>query len=170
MEAEMKTQKILGTAVVMACVAFAGAAAANDVCQAKNGYIGGGVGSSATDTTWGAIADANGFFYGKRKISGDCPVKDWLFDGKGPPKFKNFPVANSNGITRDQCGLYNMVAQLHWSLEQGENGKSYLAAQEIVRDVNKLTAEGGLDATKGAQIRTAATAVEQCIYLLLAPN
>lgn len=141
---ELKTRKVVRVAVVVACAFVAETAAANDVGQAKNSYDGAGTGSvTVVVTTWGAIADANGHVYGKRKISATSQVKGWLFDGKGPAKLRNLPVAISNGITTgDRFGLYSMVAQLHWPLERGDKGGASLAAREIVRDVDKLMGFG----------------------------
>jgi hypothetical protein len=151
----------------------------NPVCQGLNGYATQGAGNATyTDpagvtapTTWGAISDATGTFYAKSEIKGDCKVKDWVFTGKGPPKFELYKVVGSaSGMKRDQCSLYTMASQLHWTLEQGDRGKAYLEAQQIRTDVEKLIVAGEVDATKGAQIRTAATAVERCVYFLLSAN
>jgi len=64
----MKTQKILGAAVLAACAVYAGVAASNPVCQGLNGYAKMGAGNPTytdatgvtTMTTWQAITEATG--------------------------------------------------------------------------------------------------------------
>lgn len=175
----MKTKKIVCTAVLAAFAVYAGVAASNPVCQRLNGYATKGAGNPThtdaagvtTMTTWQAVSEATGTFYARAELKGDCKVKDWIFTGKGPPKFESYKVVGSTaGMKRDQCSLYTMASQLHWTLEQGDRGKAYVEAQQIRIDTEKLLAAGELDATKGAQIKTAAAAVERCVYLLLSTN
>jgi len=80
-------------------------------------------------------------------------VKDWIFTGKGPPKFESCKVVDStSGVKRDQCSRYAMASQLHRTLEPGDRGKAYLEAQQIRVDDEELRAAGEIDATKGAPI------------------